>query len=192
VLRSDPSGAQEALGHVRRASRTVLDELGTVLGVLRQSDERQIDGRQIDGGPAGEFVAPAEPVPGLGRMEELVESFRATGLRVIWRRSGQTYPLPAQVDLAAYRVLQEALTNAHKHGGDSVRILLSYRPEELSIEVENEVAPARRAGRPQVGTGYGLLGMRERVSALGGTMHAGPRSGGGYQVRAVLPSGREC
>jgi signal transduction histidine kinase len=178
VLRSDPSGAQEALGHVRRASRTVLDELGTVLGVLRQTEEA---------------AAPTEPVPGLDRMEELVESFRATGLRVTWRRSGQTYPLPAQVDLAGYRLLQEALTNAHKHGGDAVRIQVAYRPDELTIEVENDAAPVRRAGRQVAGTrtGYGVLGMRERVSALGGTVHAGPRTGGGFQVRAVLPTGRE-
>ncbi|HEY2671104.1 MAG TPA: histidine kinase [Rugosimonospora sp.] len=172
VLRNDPAGAQEALGHVRRASQTVLDELGTVLGVLRENEE---------------VTAPTEPVPGLGRMEELIESFRSAGLRVTWRRAGTIYPLPAPVDVAAYRLLQESLTNAHKHGGDTVRIQLSYQPEQLTVEVDNEAAPPRR-GIQSVGTGYGLLGMRERVSASGGRMDAGPRPDGGFRVRAVLPA----
>ncbi|GIH16650.1 sensor histidine kinase [Rugosimonospora africana] len=176
VLRSDPSGAQEALGHVRHASRAVLDELGSVLRVLRENEE---------------VAAPTEPVPGLGRMEELIESFRGAGLRVTWRRAGQIYALPAPVDLAAYRLLQESLTNAHKHGGDIVRIQLSYQPEQLTVEVDNEAPAERRRIRSMVSTGYGLLGMRERVSAAGGRMHAGPRPGGGFRVRAVLPACQE-
>jgi signal transduction histidine kinase len=175
VLGSDPAGAQEALSHVRRASRTVLDELGTVLGVLRQTEEA---------------AAPTEPVPTLGRMQELIDSFRGAGLHVTWRRSGQTHPLPAPVDLAAYRLLQEALTNVHKHGGDAAQVRLSYHPQDVTIEVENE-APDRRPGRSTAGTGHGLIGMRERVSAVGGTMQAGPRPGGGFCVRAVLPAGQE-
>jgi signal transduction histidine kinase len=170
VLRTDPSGAQEALGHVRQASRTVLDELGTVVGVLRQGEDA---------------TAPTEPVPGLGRVEELIEAFRGAGLRVTWRRSGEVRPLPSTVDLAAYRLLQEALTNAHKHGGDAARIRLDFRADNLIIEVDND---AVRAMVPVPGTGFGLLGMRERVAAAGGTMHAGPRPGG-FRVRAVLPAG---
>jgi signal transduction histidine kinase len=176
VLRNDPSGAQEALGHVRHASQAVLDELGSVLRVLRENEE---------------VAAPTEPVPGLERMEELIESFRGAGLRVTWRRAGQIYALPAPVDLAAYRLLQESLTNAHKHGGDTVRIQMSYQPEQLTVEVDNEAPAERRRIRSMVGTGYGLLGMRERVSAAGGRMHAGPRPGGGFRVRAVLPAGQE-
>ncbi|GAA5185805.1 histidine kinase [Rugosimonospora acidiphila] len=172
VLRTNPEGAQEALGHVRRASQTVLDEIGTVLGVLREDED---------------VTAPTEPVPGLGRMEELIESFRGAGLRVTWRRVGRMYPLPAPVDLAAYRLLQESLTNAHKHGGEAVWIRLSYHPRQLTVEVDNE-APSTQRDVPSVSTGYGLRGMRERVSAAGGRMSAGPRQGGGFQVRAVLPA----
>jgi signal transduction histidine kinase len=161
------------LGNVRRASRTVLEELGTVLGVLREDED---------------VTAPPEPVPGLGQVDELIESFRGAGLRVTWRQSGQIYPLPAPVDVAAYRMVQESLTNAHKHGGDVVRIQLWFRPGELTIEVDNDAGPSRRAGRTPTGTGYGLLGMRERVSAAGGTMRAGPLPGGGFRVRAVLPT----
>jgi signal transduction histidine kinase len=173
VLRSNPTAAEEALGHVRRAGRTVLDELGTVLGVLRQTDD--------------EPTAPTEPAPTLGRLQELVGSFHDAGLAVSWRLSGQTYPLPAAVDLAAYRLLQESLTNVHKHGGAAARIRLTYRPGELVIEVENDPAPGRPPALAAAGTGHGLLGMRERVTAIGGTMHAGPRLDGGFRVRAVLP-----
>ena len=175
VLRSNPAAAEEALGHVRRAGRTVLDELGTVLGVLRQSDE---------------VAAPTEPAPTLGRLPELVDSFRDAGLAVNWLLSGEPYPLPAAVDVAAYRLLQESLTNVHKHGA-AARVRLAYRPGELTIEVENAAAPGRPPARPVAGTGHGLLGMRERVTAVGGTMHAGPRPGGGFRVRAVLPLPQE-
>ncbi len=175
VLRSDPSGAQEALVNVRRASRTVLDELGSVLGVLREGED---------------LCAPTEPLPGLAQVDELIESFRGAGMRITWQQSGRIYPLPAQVDLAAYRLLQESLTNAHKHGGDIVRIRLALRPEDLTIEVDNDARSGLYGDRPAIGTGYGLLGMRERVSALAGTMEAGPRPGG-FRVRAVLPTRQE-
>lgn len=180
VLRSDPDGAQEALGNVRRASRTVLDELGTVLGVLRDTEASDAAGS-----------APTEPMPGLGRVDELIESFRGAGLRIVWRQSGRIYPMPATVDLAAYRLLQESLTNAHKHGGDAVRIMLRFSPDELIVEVDNDAPPD---GRASVGTGfgYGLLGMKERVSAAGGTMWAGHPPDGGFRVRAVLPTKGDC
>lgn len=172
VLRTNPEAAEQALGHVRQAGRAALDELGTVLGVLRQSDDA---------------AAPTEPTPTLNRLQELVDSFHQTGLSVRWRLSGQPYPLLAAVDLAAYRVVQESLTNVHKHGGGAARVRLDYKPEALTVEVENDPGPGQPAAGPVAGTGHGLLGMRERVTAVGGTLEAGPLSGGGFGVRAVLP-----
>ena len=107
-----------------------------------------------------------------------------------WRLSGQPYPLPAAVDLAAYRVVQESLTNVHKHGGGAARVRLAYQPDELTVEVDNDAGPGQPAA-PVPGTGHGLLGMRERVTAVGGTMQAGPRINGGFVVRAVLPARQE-
>jgi signal transduction histidine kinase len=175
VLRTNPEAAEEALGHVRQAGRAALDELGTVLGVLRQSDDA---------------AAPTEPTPTLNRLQELVDSFHRTGLAVKWRLSGQPYPLSPAADLAAYRVVQEALTNVHKHGGESAQVRLGYQPDELTIVVENDAGREEPAANPTAGTGHGLLGMRERVTAVGGTMHAGPVPGG-FRVRAVLPARQE-
>ncbi|WP_326559038.1 sensor histidine kinase [Micromonospora sp. NBC_01796] len=175
VLRTNPEAAEQALGHVRQAGRAALDELGTVLGVLRQSDDT---------------AAPTEPTPTLNRLQELVDSFHRTGLAVKWRLSGQPYPLAPAVDLAAYRVVQESLTNVHKHGGESAQVRLGYQPDELTIVIENDAPPGEPAADPVAGTGHGLLGMRERVTAVGGTMHAGPVPGG-FRVRAVLPARQE-
>ncbi|MFI6761696.1 sensor histidine kinase [Micromonospora sp. NPDC050417] len=176
VLRTNPEAAEEALGHVRRAGRAALDELGTVLGVLRQSDDT---------------AAPTEPTPTLNRLQELVDSFHRTGLAVRWRLAGQPFPLPAAVDLAAYRVVQESLTNVHKHGGGAAQVRLTYRSDDLTVEVENDPGPGEPAAGPVAGTGHGLLGMRERVTAVGGTLEAGPLAGGGFRVRAVLPARQE-
>lgn len=171
VLRDEPESAEDALAHVRRSSRTVLSELSTVLGVLRESSDHE---------------APIEPAPNLGQLGSLITSFTAAGLPVDWVVSGQPETLPSGVQLTAYRVIQEALTNAHKHGGGArARVGLAHTPTALTITVENGMS--QRSASTVDGTGYGLVGMRERVAALGGTFDAGSRSDGRFEVTAVLP-----
>ncbi|RKN51079.1 sensor histidine kinase [Micromonospora endolithica] len=177
LLREQPDAAEEALGHVRAASRTVLDELGTVLGVLRRDEETD---------------APVEPAPSLNRLDALVEGF-ATGQPVRWTVAGQPRPLPTAVDVAAYRIIQESLTNAHRHArGAAVAVRLRYDAAGITIEVRDDgvgSAPDGPGGTP--GAGMGLLGMRERAESAGGTLTAGPHPGGGFLVRAQLPAPEE-
>ncbi|MBB5866918.1 signal transduction histidine kinase [Allocatelliglobosispora scoriae] len=173
VLRARPDAAEQALQHIRTAARSVLDELGTVLGVLRQPDDAE---------------AATEPTPGLGRLAELLDSLAAAGLRVEYRLTGEARPLSAAVDLTAYRIAQEALTNAHKHGADGVAHLrVEYTPDALTLEVGNAVPhPARPAG----GTSHGIIGMSERAASVGGTLSTGIGTDGQFRVRAVLPTPR--
>jgi len=169
-LREKPDAAEEALGYVRLASRTALSELGTLLGVLRQS---------------GDAVAPTEPAPGLARLDTLVESFVQAGLRIDLTTSGRARPASAAVDLAAYRIVQESLTNAHKYGSGTVTVHVDHRPDTLHIEVGNHVPHGMAA--PATSTGHGLVGMRERAASVGGKLRAGPRPDGMFEVCAVLP-----
>ncbi|MGN9908747.1 sensor histidine kinase [Phytohabitans sp. LJ34] len=169
VLRSQPDQADEALGHIREAGRTVLDELGSLLYVLRQS---------------GDEAQPTEPVPGLSRLGHLVESLTAAGLRVQHRQAGQPRPVPIAVDIAAYRIIQEGLTNAQKHGAGGARLLVDYRPDALRIEIRNAVSSRPSAA---AGTGNGLTGMRERAHAVGGTLDAGLDPDGTFRLEARLP-----
>ncbi|MCI4062096.1 sensor histidine kinase [Micromonospora sp. R77] len=175
LLREQPDAAQEALGHVRSASRTVLDELATLLGVLRRDDETD---------------APTEPAPSLNRLDALVEGF-STGQPVRWTVAGQPRPLPSAVDVAAYRIIQESLTNAHKHApGAAVAVRLRYDPDGVTIEVRDD-GPPRPADAAGPGAGLGLVGMRERAETVGGAFSAGPRPEGGWLVRAELPAPEE-
>jgi signal transduction histidine kinase len=190
-LRSRPEQAEEALEHVQHAARTVLGELTAVLGVLRDADGRDPDGRD-----AGEESV--RPPAGLADLERLVADATAAGLRVEWNVSGEPRDPPQAVELSAYRVIQESLTNAGKHGSRHgvVRLRLSYHPDELCIDVRNRVVrqPGRvkGAGESTVGpSGYGLAGMAERVAAVGGTLHAGLRDGADFVVLARLPTGGE-
>ena len=176
MLHSQPAAAEGAIGHVRRAAGEVLDELGTLLGVLRQSGD----------GPAGPG-APSEPAPGLSRLDALVRSFSGAGLCVDSVSSGLPRVLPAAVDLTAYRLVQESLTNAHKHGGDRAQVTLAFHPQQLAVEVCNGPPPGGPQPAAAAGTGHGLLGMRERVLAVGGWLEAGPTPEGGFRVRALLP-----
>nr|WP_229875197.1 histidine kinase [Streptomyces nojiriensis] len=181
VMDKRPDQAKEALAHVRDASRSALNELRATVGLLRQS---------------GDPEAPTEPAPGLGVLDELVDTFRHAGLpvEVIVQVDGEPGALPAAVDLAAYRVIQEALTNVRKHAGPGAKAEVSVVRVGPSVEVTvlddgGEVAgPAPEPADPP-GGGHGLLGMRERTGALGGTCFAGPRYGGGYRVHAILPLG---
>ncbi|PZG53347.1 two-component sensor histidine kinase [Spongiactinospora gelatinilytica] len=170
LLRERPEAAGEALGHVRTAARTVLDELGAVLDVLRGS---------------GDPRAPLEPLPGLADLDRLIDSFGGAGLRVDRTVSGAPRSCPPAVDLCAYRILQESLTNARKYGRGRAKVTMSYTDQELTINVRNECADARERDVP--GTGHGLIGMRERIASVGGTLVAGPAPAGEFAVLARLP-----
>ncbi|MEU2431685.1 sensor histidine kinase [Streptomyces sp. NPDC007861] len=172
VMDKRPDQAKEALSHVRAASRSALNELRATVGLLRQS---------------GDPEAPTEPAPGLAGLDELLDTFRHAGLPVELARTDRDSERPAAVDLAAYRIIQESLTNVQKHAGPDAKAEVSVVRVGRTMEVtvlDNGVpaaAPDTDSG------GHGLLGMRERVSALGGTLSAGPRYGGGFRVQAILP-----
>ncbi|WP_405634881.1 histidine kinase [Streptomyces sp. NBC_01178] len=186
VMDKRPDQAKEALAHVRDASRSALNELRVTVGLLRQQ---------------GDPAAPTEPAPGLAVLGELVATFRNAGLPVEVACADRDR-LPAAVDLAAYRVIQEALTNVRKHAGAGARAEVSVVRVGATVEVtvldDGRGSAGRRPGAgPAGGTaadgdgpesgGHGLLGMRERVTALGGALTAGPRYGGGFRVHAILP-----
>jgi signal transduction histidine kinase len=170
VLRGQPDKAEEALGHVRQAARTVLDELSTVLSVLRQPDEPDFG---------------TDPTRGLGRLAELLDSMAAAGLQVEHRQDGDARPLPSPVDMAAYRIVQESLTNAQKHGTGAARLRVTYTVKGVSIVVRNAVTTPAAAAP---GGGHGLIGMRERAAAVGGTLRTGPDRAGHFSVYADLPA----
>ncbi|MEU9357145.1 sensor histidine kinase [Streptomyces sp. NPDC048301] len=168
-LHKDPAQAQEALTAIKQGSKEGLRELRATLGVLRQVDE----------------VAPTGPSPGLARIGELVTSAAGAGLDVKVERSGSHAPLPASVDLAAYRIVQESLTNAVKHSGARhVVVRIHHGDRELTIGVQDD---GRGATPSAQGDGSGIAGMTERARALGGTLTAGPGAAGGFAVRGRLP-----
>jgi signal transduction histidine kinase len=169
----DRSQARESVSHIQRASEEALEDLRLTVGLLR--------------GPGPEPAEPAEPVPGLDRLEELLCSFAGVGLRVTREVTGQVRPLPDAVELTAYRVIQESLTNARKHADcDAAVVRLGYAPGELRLAVEDQGRAVTAAGR-DTPEGHGIVGMRERVAALGGRLSAGPGPDGGYRVFAELP-----
>ncbi|MFF9591406.1 sensor histidine kinase [Streptomyces sp. NPDC014646] len=193
VMDRRPDQAKEALAHVREASRSALDELRATVGLLRQS---------------GDPAAPTEPAPGLAVLDELVDTVRRAGLAVEVACADGRPALPAAVDLAAYRVIQEALTNVRKHAGPGAKAEVSVVRVGAVVEItviDNGPGGGHdaRGGGPESGGGpdsrgdghdsrgggggHGLLGMRERVTALNGTLTAGPRYGGGFRVHAILP-----
>jgi signal transduction histidine kinase len=169
---ADPAAAREAMGQVARTGRTALDEMRRLLGVLR-----------ADPGDAGGIRA---PVPGLHRLDELVDDARAAGLPVRLTISGAARPLPSTVDATAYRVVQESLTNALRHAVDptGVRVVLRWREDALLVEVSDD----GRAGAPRGTGGHGLAGMRERLALFGGSLTSGPGPAGGWTVSALLPA----
>ena len=161
----DPVRAREPIHAIDSAARAALADLRRVLGIIQA---------------AGEY----EPQPGLGELDRLVDSVRATGLEVTLEVDGQLRKLPAAVDLSAYRIVQEALTNSLKHAqAEHVRVRVSYG-DELELEIRDDGQGATN-GVSQ--TGNGLVGMRERVALLGGRLEAGPDRGGGYRVAAQIP-----
>ncbi|MFE0253203.1 sensor histidine kinase [Streptomyces sp. NPDC059010] len=171
VMDKRPDQAKEALAHVREASRSALNELRATVGLLRQS---------------GDPEAPTEPAPGLDRLDELAGTFRSAGLQVEVARADQGATLPAAVDLAAYRVIQEALTNVQKHAGPEAKAEVSVVRVGPNVEI-TVLDDGAGEDDTSEGGGHGLLGMRERVTALRGTLTTGPRYGGGFRVHAILP-----
>jgi signal transduction histidine kinase len=169
-LASDPASAAEAIQAIRTASKSGLRELRAILDVLRQADEG----------------SPAVPVPDLRAVAALVEATSAAGTPTRMEATELPFPLPPPVALAVYRIVQESLTNVVRHAGRvATTVSLRHDGGYLYVDVVNDGGPAPAAFRE--GTGAGLAGMRERAAALGGTLDAGPRSGGGFAVRARLP-----
>jgi signal transduction histidine kinase len=173
VLASSPEDAEEALLAVEASGRTALAELRSLLGLLSPASDGASD-------------AVLRPQPGLAELDALIGRVLAAGLPVEFRVSGAPRPLPAGADLAAYRVVQEALTNVLRHAGESSASVLLAWGEDLMITVSDDGPGARHAP-----PGRGLLGLRERLSIYGGQLDAGPRPGGGWQLRAVMPLGHE-
>jgi signal transduction histidine kinase len=156
------------MSSVRESSRTVLTEMSTVLGLLR----------------TGEDEHPTAPAPGLAQVGGLVESMRRSGLDVEVRTVGKPSALSQIADLTAYRVVQESLTNALKHGTGTAELEIDWQPHGVLVEVRN---PPRIDGSAAPGGGHGLVGMRERVAAVGGRMTAGPAPDGTFTVCAEIP-----
>jgi len=172
VLGSTPDEARTALLAVEDSGRAAIVELQHLLGLLDPP------GGAADG-------SPPPPQPGLDQVRSLVDRMNTAGLPVGLRVQGQARPLPPGLDLAAYRVVQEALTNVLKHAGQpATTVTLDYQPGALMVEVADDGCPAP-ASLP--GTGRGLLGLRERVALYGGELDAGGRPGGGWLVRARIP-----
>jgi signal transduction histidine kinase len=164
-----PEQARTALSAIKQASKEALVELRAVLGVLRQVDEE----------------LPRSPVPSLARLGDLVSRV-AVGISVRTEVEGEARPLPAGVDRAAFRIVQEALTNVARHAGRAAAtVRVSYGGRVLTVQVEDDGVGAASRGTP--GSGSGIPGMRERAAALGGELEAGPRPGGGFRVLARLP-----
>jgi signal transduction histidine kinase len=187
VAAQDPEGALRAMGAVEEAGRQALDELRHLLGVLRP--ESDLDG--------------LGPQPGLADLPKLVAQVREAGLRVSLATDGAPPELPARVDLFAYRIVQEALTNVLKHAGPGARteVRLGADRNGIVIAVVDDGNPTRKGaesafGRQPIDSDRqirrsGIVGMRERALLLGGTLDARPRAGGGFQVVAHLPTGGE-
>ncbi|MDT0341955.1 histidine kinase [Streptomyces sp. DSM 44938] len=172
-LKENPALAEDALDAIKAGSRETLRELRATLGMLRRVDEE----------------APTAPAPGLARADELVASAKLAGLAARIVRTGVERSLPAPVDLAAYRIVQESLTNAARHSGAGrVTIRLAYGNGGLTLAVEDD-GRGSAARSTSAGGGSGIAGMTERARAVGGELTAGPRPEGGFAVRAQLPYG---
>ncbi len=173
VNRDLPEEVSSALTAIKDASKNGLRELRAILAVLRQVDE-------------GESTA---PTPGLDDLGDLLETVRAAGLPTELLVSGDARRLPATVELATYRIVQESLTNTLRHAGPAKAVVrLDYRGDRLDVEVtDTGMGPTAADGADSGGSGHGLIGMRERASAVGGTLRTGPGARGGFQVNACLP-----
>jgi signal transduction histidine kinase len=170
VLDAEPADARDAFDAIERTGHEALDEMRRLLGMLRRRDEE----------------VSLAPQPSLRELDRLVEQIQAAGLPVTVAFEGQPRELPPGVELSAYRIVQEALTNVLKHAGKaSARVVIRYGTEDLELEIADDGS----GGGDGSGPGYGLVGMRERVSVYGGELEAGHQAGGGYALRVRLPLG---
>jgi signal transduction histidine kinase len=162
-----PEGTLESLAQIRRVSSEALRELRKILVILRAAESNALDG-----------------APGTARIGALVTMATDAGLPTRLTVSGMRRLLPADVDLAAYRIVQESITNALRHAdAASASVLIVYHDDRVVVEVEDDGVGGAAASTPS----FGILGMRERASALGGELDVGPRPEGGFRVRATLP-----
>ncbi|MFJ9905873.1 sensor histidine kinase [Streptomyces sp. NPDC101152] len=178
VLDAAPDQAKKALETISSTGRQALAEMRRLLGVLRTGEHKEV----------GEYV----PQPDVEQIDELVEQCRTSGLPVDFKVEGTPRPLPSGVELTAYRIVQEALTNTRKHGGPNAgaSVRLVYFDDGLGLLVEDDGKGAPHELYEEGGAdgqGHGLIGMRERVGMVGGTLDAGPRPGGGFRISALLP-----
>lgn len=183
VLASDPARAAAALGHVEESAREAVTELQGLLGTLREG-AAAVAGEPVPASAPSEALASLD----VGRLPELVASARAGGLEVAYQEVGTPARLSPLTSLNLYRIAQEALTNTRKHAGPSARadVRLRWLPGEVELEVSDDGGTGRRASAAP-GTGMGLVGMRERVAADGGTLEAGRLRRGGFLVRVRVP-----
>jgi signal transduction histidine kinase len=178
VLDAAPDQARKALETISSTGRQALAEMRRLLGVLRTGEHQE----------GGEYV----PQPDVEQIDDLVEQCRNAGLPVDFKVEGTPRPLPSGVELTAYRIVQEALTNTRKHGGPNAgaSVRLVYFDDGLGLLVEDDGKGAPHELYEEGGAdgqGHGLIGMRERVGMVGGTLDAGPRPGGGFRISALLP-----
>jgi signal transduction histidine kinase len=170
ALGDEQSSTHATLSSIEQAGRQALAEARRLLGMLRRNGD-------------GEGL---EPQPSIEHIDLLVEQIERAGLPVSLAVEGERTPLPAGVDLCAYRIVQEGLTNALKHAGPAhAEVVLRYEPRALDVEVRDDGRGAAPANGD--GSGHGLIGMRERVALYGGALQTGPREGGGFEIRAHLP-----
>jgi signal transduction histidine kinase len=175
ILHRDPESVQDALSTIEQMGRTALGEMRRLVGVLRTEAE-----------PVRSELSPQ---PGVHDVTSLVDQLRETGLQVQLWIEGESRSLSPGVDLAAFRLVQEALTNTLKHAGPQARawVRIQYADRQLEVEVEDDGRGLVAGLGTNGGSGHGLVGMRERVALYGGDLRIGPRSGGGFEVRARFP-----
>ena len=185
LLRSDVDAAERALRDITQHTGRAIDELRSTIGLLRRREDEDTSADLADPDAA------LRPVPGLGSLDELIETFRVAGTCIELTSRGTPTVLVQHADLAAYRIVQESLTNAAKHApGTTIEVELTWAEPGLRLRVANPVRPDpdRRAAP---GTGNGLIGMHERAAAAGGVLRAGPAPDGGFEVVAMLPGPAE-
>lgn len=172
LIHTDPEAAALALQNLTEHTRQALDELRATVGLLRQDDDADV----------------RSPVPGLADLPNLIGLHRASDVEVSLTVTGEAQPLASLSDLAAYRIIQEALTNARKHSpGSAVQVEQTWTPSELRLQIDSGPSPVGDTGHRGPGTGHGLLGMRERALAAHGALTAEARADGGFRVVAHLP-----
>jgi signal transduction histidine kinase len=192
VIDSSPADAKDALGAIQATSRDALEEMRRMLGVLRQQDAI------VPGVGRSAKPAPLTPAPGLSDLDRLIQRTCGAGVEVSLERSGLVRAVPAGVDMSAYRIIQEALTNVVKHAGAGAYcgVSLRYGAEILDIQVTDDggrslvlspVGAAPAYAGDYTGAGHGIIGMRERTNLCGGRFNAGPLPAGGFQVTVALP-----